>query len=61
MSVELSEAEVFDLLDLAVSQRYGVDAVDFLSSYSEGTAEMQFPGCEDLFILAAALEGEGEY
>lgn len=55
--MELTEGEVFDLLDTAVGIRYGADVAEFMIAYEEGTAVQQFPGCEDLFLLAEALEG----
>lgn len=57
MDMELTEGEVFDLLDTAVGIRYGADVAEFMVHYLEGTAVQQFPGCEDLFLLAEALEG----
>jgi hypothetical protein len=54
--MELTEGEVFDLLDTAVGFRYGIDQAEFMIAYEEGTAAQQYPGCEDLFPLAEALE-----
>jgi hypothetical protein len=56
MAMELTEGEVFDLLDAAVGYRYGGDVAEFMIAWEEGTASQQFPGCEDLFPLAEALE-----
>lgn len=53
---ELTEDEVFDLLDLMMARRYDADAMDFLAAYSDGMAEELFPGCHDLVILADALD-----
>jgi hypothetical protein len=58
MDVELTEAEVFDILDLAVQQRYQSDAYEFMAAYEEGTTHRRFPGSDDLLRLAEALEGE---
>lgn len=48
--------EVFDLVDMLVSTRYGDEGVDFLAAFSEGTAEERYPGCEDIMELAEFLE-----
>ena len=56
--VEMNETEAWDALQTATSVRYGVDAVDFLCAFSEGSAETKYPGCEDLLGLAEWLEDQ---
>lgn len=56
--MELSESDVFDILDLAVQTRYQSDAYEFMAAYEEGTTHQRFPGSDDLLRLAEALEGE---
>jgi hypothetical protein len=53
---ELTVEEVLDMLDLMTVQRYQVDAMEFLTAWSEGKAEELFPGCHDLVILADVLD-----
>ena len=57
--VELPVEEVWDILDLAVQQRYQSDVYEFMAAYEEGTTSSRFPGSDDLLRLAEALEGEG--
>lgn len=56
---ELSEEEVFDILDLAVQQRYQSDAYEFMAAFEEGTTHQRFPGSDDLLRVAEALAGAG--
>jgi hypothetical protein len=53
--LEMNEAEAWDVLELAVGSRYGIEAVDFMCAFEEGTAESRYPGCEDLLELAEWL------
>lgn len=56
--MELTEAEAFDLLDLAMQARYGSDAYEFMAAYEEGTTHQRFPASDDLLRWAEALEAE---
>lgn len=46
----------FGLLDREAQHRYNVDVFDFLAAYSDGLALELFPDCEDLLLIAEALE-----